>query len=295
MSVLSLGLALALAADGGIAASAAARSARHSADGGTPATRSRFMKLDPSARDSELARLAALPLRERLLGVSKGFVGTPYLASPLGEGSGKDPDPLFRFDAVDCLSFVEQSIALSLSPPRQLEETLARIRYAAEPSYAGRNHLMEAEWLPNNIRKGFLRDVTRRFGGDEVQLAVKALTEKTWTSRTSAALELPPERRVTGRFEVPIIPLDRVLERASKAPPGTVLVVVREERTLLPTRVSHLGFLVKKKGPQLRHASRSFGRVLDEDLESFLLRNERYNRWKVVGAALYEVAEPAVK
>lgn len=252
-----------------------------------------WRKLEEAAREAELSRIRALPLGERLLAVSEGFLGAPYLNSPLGEGEGKDPDPLFRLDAVDCLTFVEETIALSLAPSeKQVVETLNLIRYSREPSYEGRNHLMEAEWLPNNVKKGFLRELTRRLGGEEVEMAVKQLTPRTWTSPSSSALSLSPPRQITGRFPLAIIPLDQVLERAKRAPSGTVLVVVREERALLPTRVSHLGFLVQKKRPFLRHASRSFGRVVDEDLESFLLRNSRYHKWKVVGAALYEVVSP---
>jgi len=33
----------------------------------------------------------------------------------LGEGEGKDTDPRIRFDAFDCLTFVETTMAQSLS------------------------------------------------------------------------------------------------------------------------------------------------------------------------------------
>src|SRR5690606_35806058 len=125
-----------------------------------------------------------LPLSERVLRASERFLDAPYLPSPLGEGEGQDPDPLFRLDAVDCLTFVEASLALSLAERMEdVTPLLTALRYQGEaPSYAARNHLMEAQWLPHNLRKGFLEDVTARYGGPRVVRVEKVLTAKTWQS-----------------------------------------------------------------------------------------------------------------
>ena len=40
------------------------------------------------------------------------LLGRRYLLSALGEGTGPDPDPRFRLDAFDCVTFVETAIAL---------------------------------------------------------------------------------------------------------------------------------------------------------------------------------------
>src|SRR5690242_633503 len=74
-----------------------------------------WKELDPAARGQALTAAFAQPLTKRLLSNSERFLGVPYLASPLGEGEGFDADPTLRFDAVDCLTFVEETIALSLS------------------------------------------------------------------------------------------------------------------------------------------------------------------------------------
>src|SRR5690349_3041900 len=65
-------------------------------------------------RAALIATEAEHPLPERLLSTSEKFLNTPYVLSPLGEGGGVDPDPTFRLDAVDCLTFVEETLALSL-------------------------------------------------------------------------------------------------------------------------------------------------------------------------------------
>jgi hypothetical protein len=243
--------------------------------------------LSPAAADAALA--------ERVVEVSARMLGTPYIHSPLGEGEGKDPDPPLRFDAVDCLTYVEQVLALSLArSPDDAPRILGELRYGARPTYEDRNHLMEAQWLPNNVQKGYLRPVTRALGGKDAQRATKVVTAESWASESSRALDLPPSHQVTGTFELDVVPLGKVLEHARAAKAGTVAVIVREERVRKVTRVTHLGFIVHRKGrPVLRHAARShYRRVVDEDLETFLLRNSKYDKWPVTGFSFYEVKAP---
>lgn len=239
---------------------------------------------------------ARLPLSERLLRVSERFLGTPYVHSPLGEGQGVDPDPTFRLDAVDCLTFVEQSLAMSLARSEaEVPGLLEQLRYASTPTYEDRNHLMEAQWLPNNQRKGFLEDVTRRVGGEDTVRVRKTLTAASWSSPSSRALGLSVAHQPRGVFELDMIPLERVLAHASEVPSGTLLVVLREDLPYKVTRVTHVGFVVHKGSRTwLRHARRGLdgtGRVVDEDLEHFLTRNTRYD-WKVSGVSFFAPQQP---
>jgi hypothetical protein len=256
-----------------------------------------WASLSPQERASFITGDAGLPLKDRLLRVSERFLGTPYVHSPLGEGGGVDPDPTFRLDAVDCLTFVEQALAMSLATAEpEVTGLLERLRYASTPTYEDRNHLMEAQWLPNNQRKGFLVDVTRRYGGEDTVKVQKTLTAVTWTSRSSLALGLPKARQPRGTYSLDMIPLERVMAHARQVPSGTILVVLREDLPLKATRVTHLGFVVQKgKRTWLRHARRGLdgnGRVVDEDLETFLARNAKYDKWKVSGVSLYEPRRP---
>lgn len=260
-------------------------------------TKSRWMIEGEQKLFSEAKALRQRPLSERLMELSLGFLDTPYVSSPLGEGQGAavDPDPTFRLDAVDCLTFVEETMALAVSRSEtELPSVLERIRYADKPSYEDRNHLMEAQWLPNNVRKGFLQDVTARYGQADAEDAEKVLTAKTWTSKSSAALRLPKDKQLIGAYKLKIVPLKKALERAKMVPAGTLMLVVRADLPLKATRITHLGFIHHKRGrPQLRHAARNaYGRVIDEDLEIFLARNSRYEKWKVSGVAFYEVKDP---
>ena len=256
-----------------------------------------WASLSAQERAAFLSGDAVLPLRDRLLRVSERFLGTPYIHSPLGEGSGVDPDPTFRLDAVDCLTFVEQAMAMSMATSEtDVTRVLEGLRYASSPTYEDRNHLMEAQWLPNNQRKGFVVDVTRRYGGEDTVRVQKTLTPVTWTSRSSLALGLPKERQPRGTYSLNMIPLDRVMTHARQVPSGTILVVLRDDLPLKATRVTHLGFVVQKgRRTWLRHARRGVdgnGRVVDEDLETFLARNAKYDKWKVSGVSLYEPRHP---
>jgi hypothetical protein len=252
-------------------------------------------KLDAPARQALLTEKATLPLPQRLLAFSQAFVGTPYVNSPLGEGEGKDADPRIRFDAVDCLTFVEQTIALALSlDDEKALPTLDAIRYGDGVAYEKRNHVMEAQWLPSNMKKGYLRDVTRRYGGAATRHVTKVLDDRAWSSKLGVNLDLPRQEQVRGEFGLDIVPAEGALEVLKAVPDGTLIVVVRADRPHLVTRITHVGFLVHKaKGAYMRHASRTFKAVTDESLHSYLKRNLGYAKWTVEGFALFEVTAPA--
>ena len=241
-------------------------------------------------RADEMARLKTLPtLRERLLEATEHFVGTPYVTSPLGEGSGHDADPLLRWDAVDCVTMIEQSIALSTAEPSTLVEVLTALRYDGPPAWENRLHIMEAQWLPQNVKRGLLRDVTAQWGGEKTRRVKKVLSAATWKEKSGAGLALPEGKQPRGTFELDLIPSEFAAEALRKAPGGLVVVVVRADRPSLVTRVSHVGVLVQTpKGPMLRHASRSFKKVVDEPVSRYLTRNLDFAQWTIEGLALYE-------
>jgi hypothetical protein len=189
---------------------------------------------------------------------------------------------------------VEQAMALSLAPDdSQLVPLLNRIRYSTEPGWNTRNHIMEAQWLPQNIAKGYLKDVTRVLGGALTKRVVKTLTKKSWAEKAAQSLALDAPAQPLGDFALDIIPAAKALAVLEKAKAGLIVVVVRADRPSLVTRVSHVGVLVQTpSGPVLRHASRSFKRVVDEKLAHYLTRNLDFASWTIEGLALFEPTEP---
>jgi len=255
----------------------------------------RWVDLDDPGRTEAMAELRSLPLSGRLLRASERFLGTPYGISPLGEGEGVDPDPRLRWDRVDCVTLVEETMAVALArSAASLLDVLDHIRYrGGVPTYATRNHLMEAGWLQANAEAGFVRDITRAVGGADAVDGVKVLGTEAWSSPLGVSLALPPAAQSTGAFGFGLLPLDKVLVHAPSFPDGTLLVVVREDGADRVTRVSHVGLVVHRDGQTfLRHATtRSPERVVDEELGHFLAHH-RTLPWKVVGVSLWEVRDP---
>lgn len=262
-----------------------------------PAQRT-YAELSEAERRAHVAEARAVsPLAARLERVSAPFIGTPYGDSPLGEGSGHDPDPRLRWDLVDCVTFVETAMALALAPSLdEVLEVLDDVRYAAHPpSFVNRNHVTEAQWLPNNQLKGYVREVASRVAPEGViELGLDLAPDRWRRRRRPAQLPLSPEDAPRGTFRLPVLPLEAAMKHEAEIPPGTLLFVVRRERPDEVSLVTHAGLVLEtSRGRVLRHAARQpYLRVIDEPLGAFLRRNARYDKRPVLGVALYEVLEP---
>ncbi|MCL2626415.1 MAG: DUF1460 domain-containing protein [Cystobacterineae bacterium] len=255
-----------------------------------------WWQMGEEARLQRWKQMESHALQQRVLEISAGFLGTPYVFSPLGEGEGVDADPLFRWDAVDCLTFVEQTMALSLADTwEEVLPLLNDIRYAEGiPQYEARNHLMEAQWLPLNLKKGYLKSLAASFPQVSVQRAQKRLSLETWEEAEGKALGLSGKARLLGHFSTEMIALEEALPLFSKLPEGSVVVFIRADLPKRITRVRHLGLLVHgAKAPLLRHASRSAKKVVDEPIERFIRRQLSYASWTIEGVAVYELKKPS--
>jgi hypothetical protein len=259
----------------------------------------RFSGMTSEQIDDFLGRLAAgeSSHTRRLLKVSSMFLGVAYADSPLGEGPGRepDPDPLINFDAVDCTTFIEQTMALSQAS--NLEEAmgwLAKIRYTdGAVDYIHRKHFMMAQWIPLNQRAGYIEDITRQVGGQAVRKITKRLDATTWERRRKKGTwpSLTPEQLPLGTHGLWVVPIEKAREQVSRIPPGAILNVVRRDYRSIPVRISHQGIVVVRRGRRyLRHAARAgYGKVVDELLDTFLRRNLAYRKWPVEGINLLRV------
>lgn len=116
---------------------------------------------------------------------ARHYLGTPYDATgPLGEGpNGRfDQDPLYRFDAFDCATFVETVISLSRSRDKEsFKFNMNLIRYnGGRVSYVERNHISSLAWIPRNERNGFFEDETAYFPGHFVRTARGLIDYPNW-------------------------------------------------------------------------------------------------------------------
>ncbi len=247
----------------------------------------------------------------RLFNASGRFLGVPYVLGPMGEGPRGEFDrgPLVSYTALDCTTFVEETMAFALGGDEASSlEILRRIRYhGGVISYETRNHFTEADWLPNNIAAGFLRDITGEVAGARAGAVRKVISKRAWyQAKTEADLkgfeaESPAQRAERlARFralgaELPdqeitlsYAPLEDLAALLPRIPSGTVVSLVREARADKPTVVTHQFFIFDGPGGKLiRHAS--LGKmVLDVPAAEYISKLAG-SAWRVLGFNLAAV------
>lgn len=253
----------------------------------------------PPAPTREAAVAAALsraaPGGPRAAAASAPLRGLPYRLDALGEASGPDADPRFRLDAFDCLTFVETAVALGSSASlEEARQALDDVRYDGPPTLATRNHEVLSQWIPANLRKGWIAPVP---AGPPAATAVEYDAAR-WARLARLGQRLhgvPPERLPLGRFEVAVVSPEAFVALGPSLPEGTIAFVVREDRPDRLTRVSHAGLVVSgPRGERLvRHASSTVGvlRVIEEPLDRFVARQRTASRRALTGLALFAIQD----
>jgi hypothetical protein len=274
--------------------------------------------------EAELARaLNASPRTdsraERVARLSRHFLGRPYLLDPAGEGASGlvDRDPILPLASFDCQTYVETVLALARSATAQQTATeLVALRYRdSRIEFESRLHFPDSDWLPHNLARGLLRDVSAQVAGDYgLQLARTRITRAAW-------LRALPNNPTQARNEylrgaVPArVELERLARAANDAwgevhyigkaalrdpavlariPAGAVLAIVRPQTSLhgrvgSRQNVSHLGFAIyTDAGLVYRHASSARRRaVIDVSLVEYLARMSTTRTF--AGIAVYAI------
>jgi hypothetical protein len=252
---------------------------------------------------------ASLP--QRVEAVSELFLGAPYKLGPLGEGpDGEfDRDPLIRFDAFDCTTFVETVMALSLE--RDLDSatrTLQKIRYKdGKIGYATRNHFTELDWVPNNVRAGYLHDITSDVAGRSALEISKTISKREWYLHKSLVSlkggfteeekqRLLPKLQHLGdqfpdeRATLTVLPMEALSLALAHIPSGTIVNFVHTDQPGTETIVSHQVFLIKKnEGWYIRHAAS--GKAVEDDPIDILERYKGSSR-RLFGLNLNVLHDP---
>lgn len=233
---------------------------------------------------------------------SRSFLGVPYgHGGPLGEGpQGRyDQDPLYRFDAFDCTTYVETMMSLALSKDAdEFEKTMDEIRYEnGIVDYLKRNHYPSLQWIPNNISNGILKEINHLvLPESEIKTAEAVINLPGWLKKIKLEeIRIPfatHEERLSRLEELqslasqfsPMVatlrylPINTLVKRPhllKLIPSGTLVNFVRPNWDLTELagthmNVSHQGFIFKKDGKTvLRHASTS-GKVVEVDLLAYL-------------------------
>jgi hypothetical protein len=243
----------------------------------------------PEALQQAARDVRDLPIGERMQRISDVMLGQPYLVDAIGEGVYPDLDPPARYDAFDCLTFVEEVLSLAIpADPNSAPMVRNQLRYTdGEAAYENRRHFMLQQWIPENIENGFLKNITAQFG--ETQLIEKTVTPQTWNNwRRRALFQLTDDQLPTGTFSIPVLSLDAAIVAADQLPQGALVVAVRKNVPHIPILVTHLGFVVKSGNvPRMRHATK-LGRkhVRDHGMEWYFDFVRWYDWWPVEGITI---------
>ena len=187
--------------------------------------------------------------------LSRCFLGLPYTTDLL-IGSVETPE-LFTIslDSFDCVTYVETVLALSrASSVDEFVDWLRKIRYSdGRVQWERRNHYMTG-WIRNNVRIGAVRRVSANVRPVAKQRTLDGLPG------------LPPQKARFG-----CIPKASLKRFSSDLRTGDMIffVSIRKHRD-----VFHCGILVSDGDRlRMRHAARSRGGVVEQDLDEFLKDN----------------------
>lgn len=188
------------------------------------------------------------------------YVGIKYASDPLGEARIPDTDPLIRFDAFDCTTFVETVLADGDV------QKLNKIRYAGSvPDFVHRNHFIETDWLKNN--SDIVQNVSAQYAKTAVYSVI--VDKKNWFKVSHRMdVDIPPE---TVKLEY--IPYKHVGNIKVERP--VVILFLRKNSKIrdkigTDLAVRHMGFLLPNG--MLRHASRRAGAVVDNVWTEYVQR-----------------------
>lgn len=220
---------------------------------------------------------------EILLAVGKSFLGAPYVRHSL-ESEGEET-LMVNLREFDCVTFVETSVALTLSiltgePTfERYLRILQKVRYRGGimRGYSSRLHYF-SDWLFDNEKKGIVEEITPRLGGRQVRKDIKYMTrnremfprmneEKVFMAMKAV------ERRISHRFFF-VLPSRNIRNDDGEIRDGDIIALTAKNEGL---DVLHVGFAVRTgRRLHLLHASEREGKVVvsGDPLSEYLRKNE---------------------
>ena len=208
------------------------------------------------ARESVILRLIKEAreqgtVAQRINYISRALLGTRYQAHTLIGGPQRKEVFVTRDDAFDCVTYCEAVLAAAIATDfPTYSDTLRRIRYAnGEVRWAERNHDF-AQWSRRIVENGICRPVAI----NPITMVQKNLDGGGLGKR---------------RYSVAAVPSGAMLENQAALQAGDVIGFISRRAEL---DYFHTGFIAfnRRGSLVLRHASQSHGKVIDQDMRSFV-------------------------
>lgn len=262
-------------------------------------------------------------IRHDIERLTSQFIGIPYISDPLN-----DSDRRIRYDGFDCVTYVETVLAFSrAASEKNILGVMDQIRYKdGEVGFVRRHHIVEQSWIPENIKKGLVKDVTERYA-EQMQIQVhhaKSFADPKGFYEKLHFEELKKEYKVETREEwdilvqkmnnsnqmpdclkgsnvsCPYLSIQDLLQNPEKLKlleTGTILWIIRpnwnmKEETGTDLVISHLGFTIRAYDGSIRfrHAtSNEPKKVVDVLLEDYLAQYKDPSKTTVRGIRLLDV------
>lgn len=240
-------------------------------------------------------------VRTRIDFLTHYFLGKPYINNPQGEGADGEFDqaPLYRFDGFDCVTFVNNVLALAISKNlSEFQKNLLRMNYYESiPKFENRFHFMSLDWNPQNQKNKIVRDVTAEILDEKnnciAEIAEGEIDKPNWFLK-KAENESPNRAAMLHRYakqfkktiaRIPYLPLTKLFDEKknpcveifNQIPHASIIEIVRPNWNLKDKigtnlHVSHLGFSIRKPSSELffRHASSEQKCVVEVLLSDYL-------------------------
>lgn len=225
-------------------------------------------------------RIEMLQSRSNLADVAKVFLDSPYVAKTLEIGN--DSAPVINLFEFDCLTLVENSIALQKSNGDQQKfiDWIERIRYikGEAQGYTSRLHYF-SEWITDNISKHILNDVTCEIGGEPIQFSVDFMSTNPQyylqlQKDSSLIIELQKIEQQINTRSYCYIPKDQLYKFESNIKDGDILGITTNIKGL---DFTHNGLAIhQNRRLYMLHASSDYNKVMitNEPLTDYLESNK---------------------
>jgi cell wall-associated NlpC family hydrolase len=188
--------------------------------------------------------------------LSRRFLEHPYQPNPLIGSVDKAEVFVASLEGFDCVTYIETVLALALSSNAgDFIKWLRKIRYEdGRIQWDRRNHYMTG-WIRNNVREGIVRPLTT----SDVPIVSR-----------ERVLDLLPGLAAR-RTRVKSVPKKAAPRLARHLQSGDLIFFASTRKHL---DIFHVGIIVRAgKDLLMRHASRSRGGVVEQDLSDFLRTN----------------------
>jgi hypothetical protein len=188
--------------------------------------------------------------------LSRNFLGLPYQPNPLIGSADTTEVFTASLDGFDCVTYIETVIALArASNVDDFTEWLRKIRYeGGRIQWDRRNHYM-TDWIRNNLREGIVKPISMP--------TVPTLSRE-------RVLNVVPGLRPQ-RTRIKCVPKSAVQRLEQYLQSGDLIFFASTRKNL---DMFHAGIIVRDNNKvSMRHASRSQGGVVEQELSDFLKAN----------------------